>query len=145
MIDLADGSLRDRQAAGLDWRVGVIDTGIETMTAGRILRLRPLIGDEPFMVTYGDGLGDVDLAALLAFHRSTASSRRSPPCGRPRASARWRSTEQRVANSSRSRRRAKAGSTAASSSSSPESSTTSMTSLLARTRAARASGGRSSS
>jgi glucose-1-phosphate cytidylyltransferase len=54
----------------LDWRIGVIDTGNETPTAGRILRLRPLIGPGTFMVTYGDGLSDVDLTALLEFHRS---------------------------------------------------------------------------
>jgi glucose-1-phosphate cytidylyltransferase len=69
VIDLADGSLEIVKPAGLDWKVGAIDTGIETSTAGRILRLRPLIGNEPFMVTYGDGLGNVDLASLLDFHR----------------------------------------------------------------------------
>lgn len=70
VIDLADGSVEVVRASNLDWKIGAIDTGIETTTAGRILRLRPLLGERPFMVTYGDGLGDVDLTALVAFHRS---------------------------------------------------------------------------
>jgi glucose-1-phosphate cytidylyltransferase len=70
VIDLTDGSLEIVKPTGLDWRIGAIDTGIETSTGGRILRLRALIGTEPFMATYGDGLGDVDLGALVAFHRS---------------------------------------------------------------------------
>ncbi|HEX5416641.1 MAG TPA: sugar phosphate nucleotidyltransferase, partial [Chloroflexota bacterium] len=49
---------------------GVIDTGVGTMTGGRILRLRKWIGDETFMVTYGDGLGDIDVRALVAFHHA---------------------------------------------------------------------------
>ena len=70
VIDLADGSVEVVRSSNLDWKIGAIDTGIETTTAGRILRLRPLLGERPFMVTYGDGLGDVDLTALVAFHRS---------------------------------------------------------------------------
>lgn len=70
IIDLADGSLEIVKPAGLDWKIGAIDTGIETSTGGRILRLRGLTGDAPFMVTYGDGLGNVDIDALVVFHRS---------------------------------------------------------------------------
>ena len=70
VIDLADGSVDIVKKTDLDWKVGVVDTGVETNTAGRILRLRSLVGDHAFMVTYGDGLGDVDLTALLAFHRA---------------------------------------------------------------------------
>jgi len=68
-VNLHDGSRRMIQTDGTDWQVGVIDTGYATMTGGRILRLRPWLTDT-FMVTYGDGVGDIDLAALLAFHRS---------------------------------------------------------------------------
>ncbi|MBQ9801619.1 MAG: glucose-1-phosphate cytidylyltransferase [Clostridia bacterium] len=50
------------------WRVTVVDTGLETMTGGRIKRVRRYIGDEPFFLTYGDGVADVDLAAEAAFH-----------------------------------------------------------------------------
>ena len=53
-----------------DWRVWVVDTGMQTMTGGRIRRLRDLIGDEPFMATYGDGVADIDVSALVDFHRS---------------------------------------------------------------------------
>ena len=48
----------------------MIDTGADTDTGGRVKRLRPWLGDETFMLTYGDGLADVDLHQLLAFHRS---------------------------------------------------------------------------
>ena len=53
-----------------DWTVTVADTGPDTMTGGRIKRVRPYIGEEPFLATYGDGLADIDLSALLAFHKS---------------------------------------------------------------------------
>ena len=69
VVDLKDGSLKVLNTSGTDWRIGVIDTGLETMTGGRIRRLQSWIGDEPFMVTYGDGLGDVDVRALAEFHR----------------------------------------------------------------------------
>ncbi len=52
------------------WRVTVVDTGLHTMTGGRIKRIQPYIGDETFMMTYGDGVCDVDIRKLLAFHRS---------------------------------------------------------------------------
>lgn len=68
-LDLRDGSREIITTAGVDWRVGVIDTGQQTMTGGRILRLKACIGRQPFMVTYGDGLADIDIGALLRFHR----------------------------------------------------------------------------
>ena len=52
-----------------DWRVDVVDTGEDTNTGGRVRRVRDHITSDTFFVTYGDGVGDVDLAALLAFHR----------------------------------------------------------------------------
>jgi glucose-1-phosphate cytidylyltransferase len=52
------------------WRVDLIETGHETLTGGRIKRLGPYLGDETFMLTWGDGVSDVDLDKLLAFHRS---------------------------------------------------------------------------
>jgi glucose-1-phosphate cytidylyltransferase len=57
-------------AAETQWTVQVVGTGADTMTGGRILRLKDRLGDGGFMVTYGDGLADVDLRALLAFHRA---------------------------------------------------------------------------
>lgn len=53
-----------------DWRVTVSDTGAATMTGGRIKRVRKYVGDERFLATYGDGIADIDLAALVAFHES---------------------------------------------------------------------------
>jgi len=52
------------------WKVTVVDTGLNTMTGGRIKRVQEYIGDEPFMLTYGDGVCDVDIGSLVAFHRS---------------------------------------------------------------------------
>lgn len=51
------------------WKVTVVDTGIDTMTGGRIKRIQPYVGNEPFMMTYGDGVSNVDIQALAAFHR----------------------------------------------------------------------------
>jgi glucose-1-phosphate cytidylyltransferase len=51
-----------------DWRVTLIDTGLETMTGGRLKRVREYLGDETFCMTYGDGVSDVDIAALIRFH-----------------------------------------------------------------------------
>lgn len=70
IINLRDGSCNIVNRNGIDWQVGVIDTGLETMTGGRILRLRAWLSGETFMVTYGDGVGNIDIAALLAFHRT---------------------------------------------------------------------------
>lgn len=54
----------------LDWTVELIETGLKTMTGGRIKRLRPFLGDDTFMLTWGDGVSNVDLHKLLEFHRS---------------------------------------------------------------------------
>ncbi|WP_295756634.1 glucose-1-phosphate cytidylyltransferase [uncultured Oscillibacter sp.] len=53
------------------WRVTLVDTGLNTQTGGRVKRVRKYIGDEPFMLTYGDGVSDVDFEALLAQHRAS--------------------------------------------------------------------------
>ena len=68
-IDLSNGSQTVHQRHQLDWRVTLVDTGLHTMTGGRVKRLRDYLGNEPFMLTYGDGLSDVDLDSLLKFHR----------------------------------------------------------------------------
>lgn len=64
------GEIRLSPISAGGWNVSVVDTGAQTMTSGRIARLRDWIGDETFMVTYSDGLGNVDIAALIDFHRS---------------------------------------------------------------------------
>lgn len=52
------------------WKVTIVDTGLNTMTGGRIKRVQKYVGDETFMMTYGDGVCDVDLCKLLEFHQS---------------------------------------------------------------------------
>ncbi len=51
------------------WKVTIVDTGLNTMTGGRIKRIQPYVGDEPFMMTYGDAVCNVDIGRLLDFHR----------------------------------------------------------------------------
>ncbi|MCL2493950.1 MAG: glucose-1-phosphate cytidylyltransferase [Clostridiales bacterium] len=70
-FDFRDGNLMEVHASATEpWRVTLVDTGLNTMTGGRVKRVRPYIGDEPFMLTYGDGVSDVDIKGLLAFHKS---------------------------------------------------------------------------
>lgn len=52
------------------WKVTLVDTGKDTMTGGRVKRIQPYIGDEPFMLTYGDGLSDINIQELVDFHRA---------------------------------------------------------------------------
>lgn len=52
------------------WKVTVVDTGLNTMTGGRVKRVKEYIGNEPFMLTYGDGVSDIDITKLLSFHKS---------------------------------------------------------------------------
>jgi len=70
VVNLSDGSFETRGRPPEDWLVHLVDTGQETMTGGRLRRLASHVGDETFMLTYGDGLSNVDLDALLDFHRS---------------------------------------------------------------------------
>lgn len=69
-VDLATGGVRSYDQQHEAWRVHLMDTGAETNTGGRVKRLGPLLRDGTFMLTYGDGVCDVDLTALLAFHRA---------------------------------------------------------------------------
>lgn len=69
-IDLASGKTEVRGGNHLAWKVHLIDTGLNTQTGGRVKRLRGHVEDSTFMLTYGDGVADVDLARLLEFHRS---------------------------------------------------------------------------
>lgn len=69
-VDLATGAVSPHQTDDADWRVTLVHTGLESMTGGRVKRLQSFIGNEPFMLTYGDGVADIDVDALLAFHRS---------------------------------------------------------------------------
>jgi glucose-1-phosphate cytidylyltransferase len=69
-VDLASGQLTFHRRQAEDWRVTLVDTGEFTMTGGRLKRVRSYLNDSPFCFTYGDGLADVDISALIRFHQS---------------------------------------------------------------------------
>lgn len=68
-VDLASGRVEMRQPRTEEWTVHLIDTGLHTNTGGRVAALADLIGDETFLLTYGDGVSDVDIRASIDFHR----------------------------------------------------------------------------
>lgn len=72
--DLATGQVTTDNQSSEDWRVHLIDTGLHTNTGGRVKRLQPWLGNETFMLTYGDGVSDIDLQKLLDFHHSHGQS-----------------------------------------------------------------------
>jgi glucose-1-phosphate cytidylyltransferase len=67
-IDTATGEITYHQAVTEPWRVTLVDTGLDTMTGGRIGRVASYLDDGPFCMTYGDGVGAIDIRALIAFH-----------------------------------------------------------------------------
>jgi len=68
-IDMNSGAITTRDRMKEDWLVHLVDTGLESSTGGRISRVRQYIGNEPFFMTYGDGVANVDLNALLSLHK----------------------------------------------------------------------------
>ena len=69
-VNMKNGQVERHDCSDLDWTVQLIDTGLKTMTGGRIKRLAPYVGDDTFMLTWGDGVADIRLDRLLDFHRS---------------------------------------------------------------------------
>jgi len=69
-VDLATGKLKPHQFDDVDWQVTLVDTGLATMTGGRVKRMKQHVGNETFMLTYGDGVANIDIEALIRFHRS---------------------------------------------------------------------------
>ena len=69
-VDLNSGLLKSHNNDFLDWKVTLIDTGENTMTGGRVKRMQKFIGNEPFLLTYGDGVSNIDVDKLLEFHKS---------------------------------------------------------------------------
>lgn len=67
-FDMRSNSMEVHQKYAEPWRVTLVDTGAETMTGGRVKRIAPYLGTDPFMLTYGDGVADVDIARLVTFH-----------------------------------------------------------------------------
>ncbi|HIS56677.1 MAG TPA: glucose-1-phosphate cytidylyltransferase [Candidatus Fimimorpha excrementavium] len=69
-FDLATNEMTVHNNVAEPWKVTLVDTGLNTMTGGRVKRIRPYVGEETFMLTYGDGVANVDIAALLQYHQS---------------------------------------------------------------------------
>ena len=69
-FDMARGEMTLHERFAEPWRVTLVDTGEATMTGGRLKRVAPYLADETFCFTYGDGVGDVDITQLVAFHRA---------------------------------------------------------------------------
>jgi len=68
-FDMAENHMQIHDQHAEPWRVTLVDTGEHTMTGGRLKRVRKYLGDDTFCMTYGDGVANIDVAALLAFHR----------------------------------------------------------------------------
>ena len=69
-IDLANNSMKIHQNESEPWKVTLLETGLNTLTGGRIKRAKDHIGDDDFLLTYGDGLSDVNIAKIVEFHKS---------------------------------------------------------------------------
>jgi len=69
-VDLSSGHLTSHHQDAVDWRVTLVDTGLNSMTGGRVKRMKDFIGNERFLLTYGDGVADIDIDALVRFHKS---------------------------------------------------------------------------
>jgi glucose-1-phosphate cytidylyltransferase len=69
-FDMRTHDMEIRQDTNEPWRVTVVDTGPDTLTGGRVKRIKPYVEDETFLLTYGDGVGDIDVAKLVETHKS---------------------------------------------------------------------------
>lgn len=68
-FDLANNKMEVHDNFSEPWKVTLVDTGLNTMTGGRVKRIKQYVGNQPFMLTYGDGVANVDMNALLNFHK----------------------------------------------------------------------------
>ncbi len=69
-VNLKSGKVSIHSNPNMDWNVTLVDTGSHSMTGGRLKRLKEFVGNEPFMVTYGDGVANIDVSSLVDFHFS---------------------------------------------------------------------------
>ena len=69
-IDMANNTITHHKNHAEPWKVTLVDTGLNTMTGGRIKRVQNYVGNEPFMLTYGDGVGDINIPELFKFHNT---------------------------------------------------------------------------
>ena len=68
-VDLSEGSIQTHDSHSENWTVTMVDTGLNTMTGGRVQRIQKYVGNEPFFLTYGDGVADIDINATIEEHR----------------------------------------------------------------------------
>jgi glucose-1-phosphate cytidylyltransferase len=69
-FDVASNKMEVHQNSAEPWKVTIVDTGDDTMTGGRLKRVAPYVGREDFCLTYGDGVSDIDISSLIAFHKA---------------------------------------------------------------------------
>ena len=69
-VNLLSGSIDIHQQDAVDWKVNLIDTGLNSMTGGRVKKMQNLIGNETFLLTYGDAVADINISELIKFHRN---------------------------------------------------------------------------
>lgn len=73
-INLSTNEMKIHKNTSEPWTVTLLDTGLHTMTGGRVKRAQEIVGNEPFMLTYGDGVSDVNITELVEFHKSHGKS-----------------------------------------------------------------------
>lgn len=84
-VDLENNALEIHKSKAEPWKITMVNTGLDTNTAGRVLKVRKYLEEEPFMLTYGDGVSDINISELVGFHRShgrTATITAAKPAGR---------------------------------------------------------------
>jgi len=69
-VDLSSGNITEHSQDNIDWNVTLVNTGLNSMTGGRVKRMKDYIGNETFLLTYGDGLADIDINLLIKFHKN---------------------------------------------------------------------------
>ncbi len=69
-VNLKTGALTTFKNSDVDWNVTLVDTGLNSMTGGRVKRMKDFIDDEPFLLTYGDGVSDINIKNLVDFHKT---------------------------------------------------------------------------
>jgi glucose-1-phosphate cytidylyltransferase len=68
-VDLSNGNTQSHQQDTVDWKATLVDTGLNSMTGGRVKRMKDFVGNETFLLTYGDGVADINIDALVKFHK----------------------------------------------------------------------------
>jgi len=69
-VDLESGKMHIKKGRGINWKIHLVDTGVHTQTGGRLSRLKKWVGNETFLMTYGDGVADVNIPELINFHKA---------------------------------------------------------------------------